>query len=477
MSMNWLLVLCFSILCTIGAPVSAAERQVSLGLAKTWDSSEFKDLMADLGLTGHATVYYNLTNEQNLGDPYGWVKSNYLDEGYAVVLVLKIDDGKPNLLRRIIAGQFDGELGRLIQVMNDDGRQVVLRPFHEMDASWHSWGMYAKGNTPELAAKAFVHVAKMFRESNAPVLIEANFNRRDGKGQVLGDDESYLPLLDPWVNMYSISTYDRCGTVATSTKPHSFADEFAPAYDKLVAFTKKPINIAEVSTSGKCQARLPWFAAMLKDIDNRFTQVGMVTFFFGEVAQGEASNDVPIQWGFDNAAERAKFRNLVAPYAKKWGAVAVKPAPRRPNYRAPWSVSSSLYSPFTETSNPAINPATGDEFGQSGMVGRLNFQQRLLWPVESGSVGSFEFGPGVRAGLVASSNDNQWWNNYIGGAVFVGAYWQLPSKGGNWGNFSLELVAEHRHYTAPTPSRFGGGNEDLLGVRASFTFGGDWTKP
>lgn len=469
---NLLLMLCLSIFCTIGATVSAAERQVSLGLAKTEASPEHKDLMEDLGLTGHATVYYNLTDRRNVDDPYGWVKSSYLDEGYAVVLVLIIDDGAPNLLRRIIDGQFDGKLSQLIQAMKEDGRRVVLRPFHEMDASWHPWGIHAKGNSPQLVAKAFVYLARMFREANAPVTIEANFNRRDGKGKVLGDADAYLHLLDPWVDMYSISTYDRCGTNVKETQPKSFADEFAPAYDKLMVFTQKPINVAESSTAGICQDRLPWFAAMLKDIDTRFTQVGMVTFFFGEVEAGEASNDVSIQWGFKTSEDRAMFRELVTPYAKKWRAESVKPAPQRPAFRAPWSVTGSIYSPLKETGNPAINPATGEEFGKSGMVGRLAFQQQLLWPVAAG----FEVGPGVRAGLVASSNDSQWWNNYVAGAVTFGGYWRLPSKGGNWGNFFLELVAEHRHYTGPTPSRFKGGNEDLIGLRAGFTFGGDWTK-
>ncbi len=326
---RWLL-LAFFCFCSTGAAANGTDPLVDFGLAKdnAWPSSEHIALMEDYGLADHATVYYKLMAEENRARPYEWVANNYLDAGYAVVLTLIIDDGVtstvgssessaipagvPGLLQQVTTGVFDDALRDLIAAIKEDGRPVVVRPFHELDGGWYPWGIYAEGNSPALAVEAVAHVTNLFNEAGVDnVSFEINLNRRDGRGQVLGEAELFVPALSQMVDAFSVSTYNRCGTADRYAEERSFADDFRPVYERLISLTDKPINVAEVSTSGLCAPRLPWFTAMVDSIVHEFTRVEAVTFFFGEVPVGKASNAVPIIWGIPDAGERAEFRTLI----------------------------------------------------------------------------------------------------------------------------------------------------------------------
>ncbi|MCA9362289.1 hypothetical protein KC906_02850, partial [Candidatus Kaiserbacteria bacterium] len=335
----------------------SAVTQACLAKDAEWDAAMHTARMRELGITC-ATVYYSLMSKDNRKHPYEWVRKHYLDAGYRVVLVLKLDAGNSTTesrsvgnLQAVVGGYYDTALDELIARIKRDGRPIVVRPFHEIDGDWHPWGMYTSGNSPQLAVAAVEHIAARFRDANAPVMIEINFNRRDGKGKVLGDAEYYIPRFNEFVDAYSISTYNRCGTAKRYTTEQSFATEFKPAYDRLLGLTTKPINVAETSTSGLCGARLPWFRELFRTIDSSFTQVESVTFVFGTVPVGAVSNDRPIQWGFSSTAERAQFKAFLQQSWPQLPLVPSKGRETRPSldFRAPWSAFAQLTYPFEET--------------------------------------------------------------------------------------------------------------------------------
>lgn len=479
----------FCMWCSVGV-AAQDERDLTFCLAKddAWNSVAHKIRMKELN-TNCATLYYKLMSAENRAHPYDWIKDNYLDSGHDVVLTLILDNGVtstvgssegtdvsagvPGLLERVVGGEFDKALNQLIAKIVKDGRHIVVRPMHEIDGGWYPWGIYAKGNSPELAVAAVKHVVTMFKAAHAPVTFEINFNRRDARDKVLGEAERYLPQLDQLVDAYSVSSYNRCGTAPKYQKERSFADDFRPIYEKLAGLTNKPINVAEVSTSGECSPRLPWFREMLKAIDTEFTRVEMVTFYFGTVPIGKASNTKPIQWGLNSNQERLAFRDLLNQYRQKWHTKLKQEKVLKTKYafRAPWSVSAQLIVPFDETANPALNPVTGNEFGETGSVLRIQLQQRMLFDAGNG----FEAGPGVRFGLVESPNDNQWWNNQSTAGVSFGLYRDLPKGNIQWGGWSVELYAERRQFTTSAPDRYKGNSETWVGIRAGFNVGGDWT--
>jgi len=157
-------------------------------------------------------------------------------------------------------------------------------------------------------------VVEVFRTANAPVEFELNLNRRDGASPpgVMTDIETWFLGLDPYVDVYSISSYNRCKTNATAYQDwRSFTTEFEPAYTALAAKTTKPINVAEVATADFCGPKLPWYVNMVSDIEDKFPQVEMITFYFGTVPVGAASNDVPIEWGFPTDSQIEAFATVI----------------------------------------------------------------------------------------------------------------------------------------------------------------------
>lgn len=455
---------------------------------KNWNSQEHISLMKEYGIPG-ATVYYNLLSTENRQNHFVWVRDNYLDRGYKVILALKFEGEKKQtnhlgLLQQVIDGDFDDEIDKLIVEIIRAGKPIVIRPFHELDGSWHPWGIYAKGNSPELAVAAVRHVVNKFSEvrKKGLVTIEINFNRRDGKGKVLGEAEKYIPEIAKMVDAFSISTYNRCGTSPNyrpskdsnrtlSDFDFSFSDEFRPVYKKLSKFTKKPINVAETSTSGLCGGRISWFSEMLLDIKKEFPKVESVTFFFGNVAPGEVSNDVPIQWGFNSEKQRKEFKDLIDKYQFN---EITKNVDSNNNLivRYPWNVHGQMYGLFSEADNLSINSVTGEKFGKEKLVFRGTFTQRALLNIGKG----LDIGPSVWLGTVQSTNDNMWWNNQVFTGVSFGLYGKLFFDKISWGGWSIELFAEQQKYTVNVPDCYSNDVENRIGVRTGLNFGGDWSN-
>lgn len=452
-------------------------RYLNLGLAKAkedsldWTAARHLKEMQKYGLTTRATVYMNING------PYDWVYDNYVKPGIVTTLVLIIRDKNEG----VNDGVYDQKLINLARRIAADDVPIILRPMHELDASWHIYGMYYPGNTVDSAVMAFKRIVKIFRAANAPVSIDLNLNRKDGRQKVLGDLEYYLPKLTDWIDTVSFSTYNRCGLEADRTTNYSFADEFRPVYERWISQTDIPISIAEVSTSGLCGGRIEWFREMFDSLTTEFTRVEGVTFYFGKLKIGEATNDVPVNWGFDTDKEVNEFRDLVRLYATEPSGSEAEPLGSEliqtvrwsdRALTAPWSIYALYSHSLDETGNPAINPVTGEPFGKTGPVLRAKFSQRFLWETDGGK----KFGPGFYLGVVDSPNENQWWNNHTSLGLSVGWYMSQPKGLADWGGYSVELVAERRNYTVDTPARFDGGREDRVELRFGVNLGGDWAR-
>lgn len=534
-------------LSALGGSAIAAELQFGLAKAKfeerPWTTTEHRKFMREYGADDFAAVFWNLLSPDNLAHPFDWVRDNYLENGCVPVVVTLLPNGanedsiaKSELSEGdqraignhddILAGEYDEaieafavRLKRAVERSGCPDYRPTINHMHEADGSWYAWGMDAVGNSAESYAAAYRHIVEIFQRVNAPVDFQLNLNRRDGEGEVMRLIDEWFPLLDPVVDRYAISSYNRCGTMNEATEYRSFWSEFGPAYRKLAERTNKPIDVAEVSTSTLCrdmETKLVWFEEMLASIELYAPQTDRVTFFFGDIAVGEASNEVVINWGFppeyrgdfrailkrfeeatvrpaEPAAPERRTKTTIAPTSTpKPAAPAVlrtDSEPRFPNRspanenesgdtvlgfdRMPWSAWGRFTLPLAEQGNPALNPVTGNSFGETGPLFRWTLSQRGLW-----DEGNFEHGPGIRFGGVHSRNRDQWWNNSVDLGATYGLYWDAPRNGAiKWGGWSVELFAGRRQYLAPVPDRFDGGGEwrvelQLLG----YNFGGDWLR-
>ncbi len=304
-----------ALLVSFGAQASGEKPQACLAKDQGLTAAEHRSVMSKYGINC-AKVYYSLLAEDNLKDPYSWIKREYLDYDIDVTMVLIINprEGEGNLPELITSGKYDDKIRILAKKVKQSGKQIKLNHMHELDGSWYPWQFYYKDNSLEESLNAYIHIAEIFREVEAPVIMEVNLNRRDGKSNSpLGEAEKYLGILDPHVDAYAISTYNRCGLNQNYAEERSFAEEFRPAYERLSGFTEKPINIAEVSTSGLCSdgRKIPWFEAMYISIAEEFSRVEEITFFFGQLKPGQSGSAVNVDWGIVLDEEREMFRSLV----------------------------------------------------------------------------------------------------------------------------------------------------------------------
>ncbi len=466
------------------------ENPVQFCLAKDseWSTLKHLSLMKDYGVNC-ATLYVNITSKYNRSYPFGLIEP-YIRRGYDVVVTLifgKLSHTSTSqaVLDQIVRGYYDNDLNIFINALkksvakNKTSSKIVIRPLHELDGNWLPWGMYTKGNSVGQAISAVEHVSKIIRAKNTLVKIEINLNRRDGRNKVLGEAEKYIPRLEPLVDMFAISTYNRCGTAVRYKYERSFSYDFRPAYKRLKTFTDKPINVAEVSTSGLCSGnkKLPWFRRMLEDIKNEFPQTKMVTLFFGKKTAGDASNDVDVDWGI-SSKEQIGFRRLLTnDILKKYQEPGIYKSSFDEIFdvriRLPWSLNTKLSYPLSEVSNSARNSVTGNEFGRESLLFIIQFKQRLLFPIAD----SVEFGPVIRLDLVKSVNENMWWNNRFAASLGLGVYGDLPRGVIKWGQWYTELYVEGREYLAPTPrDRYEGGREIRVMGNIGINFGGDWSQ-
>ncbi|WP_020558789.1 glycoside hydrolase family 26 protein [Thiofilum flexile] len=291
--------LCISLLTT---PIAMA-REVSLGLSATQGVDRYEQESEVLGNMDHAAVYWTLGSFAT--HPYDRFRGNY-----DILLILKIPKVEGSLLAAILEGHYDDDLRKLGQLIKQDGRPITIRPLYEGNGDWYAWHAYKKPNRPEDFAPAFRHIVTLIREqADGLVRFDQNYNRKSANGKT--NDFAQLYAGDDYVDQVTISSYNRCGTSPSHTKAKSFAEEFRPAYEKLTTITSKPIGVAETATTDKCGVnRIEWYRDMLNAIQDEFTRVEHVTFFFESIAPGLASNTKQINWQLYKE-EKPEFRALI----------------------------------------------------------------------------------------------------------------------------------------------------------------------
>ena len=502
-----------TLVCALLLALPAAANDISFGLAKdkAWNSARHLELAQEYGATGHYGVYWNMLSPDNLANPFAWVRDNYLRNGCKPVIVTlllngrnedsidrsELSEGERRAIgnhQAILDGLYDESLRDFAiatkKAMAETGcTDVVISPMHEGDGFWYAWGMDAIGNNAQSFGAAFAHVVNIFRAEEVPVKFQFNPNRRDGQFEVLRLIDEWFPLVDPYVDQYAISSYNRCGTQDSATEYRSFWLEFAPAYRKLAQYTDKPINVAEVSTSTLCrddEAKRVWFEEALANLHTWAPQTEEVTFYFGTIEVGEASNDVPIVWGFPTDEGKAWFSELLERFDEATKRSSVEPSPvtrqsvLRPAQRPARPVSNVQSSAQASASErtvalpktaplvavQSIQPVTelsfsesrswnweawadlrttiGDEpipgYGTAGTIGQGTIRFNFL------NEGRVQSGPSLTFGGVLSDEcGDRYWQCQA--RVEAGYIWRWrPSEVGDYNRLQFGLGVGYRHY-------------------------------
>lgn len=480
---------CVFVLC--GHVAIADTRNISIGMAATDGAVTYTFEANQLGGFEHATVYTTLGKE---GLEYA-----KFPRDLNILLVLRIPhEGKGGNLRKIKVGMYDEQLRKLAQKINADGRKITIRVMPEFNGHWYSWSIYNKDNNSADFVPAWIHVVDVIRSETKLVQFDLNYNRFSSEGGRTNDFEKFFPGRE-YVDRISISSYNRCGIVAGNDTPHSFEEEFAPAYDAILAFAGPdiPINVAETSTTTLCGvSKKEWFTDLFDSIQTRFTRVSNITFFFTAKQPGTASNDIVVHWDLVNSAEVGMFRKVLRDFRKRMGITPpalpkgepigpwkteVKPEgketyvlPQKRSYQLPWRFRGKVESIEGDAEIPGKNTTSGESYGTTGARAVGVFEQGIVFPDKDTGLLY-----GIKGSIEGdfSTNDARHWDNVVKtGIRFDVCKDKLP--GVDFASFSRMcafISGSYSSYLVPVSPEQQNDTRIWFGVEVQA--GGDWTNP
>jgi endoglucanase len=224
----------------------------------------------------------------------------FLDLNYDVVLNLEFQDTYANL-QDITNGVYDSYLISLAHDIKADGRTIWLRPLHEFNGNWYNWGTLYSGNSIDDFVPAWKHVVQLFRDQDAPVKFQLNYNRYNGKG----DTTSFSAFWpgDDYVDMVVITSYNRAYTDEWHQYWSTFSEDFENAYNQVVSLTNKQIGIAEMSSTSYGGDKPQWIINAFNSIAYDYPQVQQVTWFL----TNRPVSDLIWDWDLNTQEEKDAF--------------------------------------------------------------------------------------------------------------------------------------------------------------------------
>ncbi len=286
----------------------AAESPISIGAVSINGFKEFRAQSRALSGLDHALLYTDLVKAKDGAAAFQQAKK-YLNAGIKVTLVVTFRSGSPNLAK-IKNGAYDNRLKAFADAIALNGQPITLRIMHEANLAQNEWNGRRKGNRVGDFVPAWHRVVGLIRNRLAAqgrdkhlVRFDLNYNRRSAGKFGTSDFKMYYPG-DKYVDIVSISSFNRCGLSRYHTKWHSFAEEFEPAYKAVTAMTDKPIGVAETSSTSSCGGdKAAWIHDTFRDLARRFPRVTHVTFFLsGTTVEGSYA-----AWQLENDRQRKAF--------------------------------------------------------------------------------------------------------------------------------------------------------------------------
>jgi hypothetical protein len=181
-------------------------------------------------------------------------------------------------LKSIVAGSHDAYIQDWASGAAAWGGRIYLRPMHEMNGDWYSWGQGVNGNTPADFIAAWRHIHDIFVAQGATnVRWVWSPNVRYGGGLPLAD----LYPGDAYVDWLGLDGYN-WGLDPHLNRPawQSFDEIFGATYREVTGLAPgKPLMIAETGSTENGGNKVQWILqTFLTDIP-RYPAVRAVIWF------------------------------------------------------------------------------------------------------------------------------------------------------------------------------------------------------
>jgi beta-mannanase len=182
-------------------------------------------------------------------------------------------------LKSIANGQHDQFIREWATGAAQWGRTIYLRPMHEMNGDWYSWGRGVNGNTAEEFVAAWRHIHDLFMAAGASnVQWVWSPNVRYGAEYPLADLYPGDAYVD-WVGLdgYNWGSDPHLGTPAWQT----FTAIFGATYNEIQndVAPGKPMIIVETASTEHGGDKAAWIRQTFEDEILRFPKIRAVIWF------------------------------------------------------------------------------------------------------------------------------------------------------------------------------------------------------
>ena len=184
----------------------------------------------------------------------------------------------------IADGTYDAELDAFADAAKAYGKEVRLRPFHEMNGNWYPWCGTVGGNSPAALIAAWRHIHDLFVSRGATnVKFVWCVNADSVPNTTANKFSAYWPG-DVYVDYVAIDAYN-FGTYESDSSWRSFASAVTPAYKAVTGLTSKPLFIAETGCVEQGGNKAKWITDMFHAVPASFPRITGVCWF--NVLDGE----------------------------------------------------------------------------------------------------------------------------------------------------------------------------------------------
>lgn len=212
----------------------------------------------------------------------------------------------------ILSGKCDSYIDDFARGVKDFGDEIWLRPLHEANGDWYTWGTGTDGvnNSSDKVAEAFRYIVKRFRAIDVPNVKWVWTTNASNSGAGSSLTGAYPG--DEYVDYNSIDGYN-WGAAQSWSSWQSFSSVFSKAYNALSAYDK-PLFIAEFASSEKGGNKAEWINEMFRDLPTKFPKIIGLMWF----SQSKENNEGDWALNTSDAAVEAWKKGISAyPQAKR----------------------------------------------------------------------------------------------------------------------------------------------------------------
>lgn len=212
------------------------------------------------------------------GFPANKVKAVY-GRGSIPMVTLELWSTQTGGVDSIINGTDDAYLTAWAQGAKSYGKEMWIRPFHEMNSNWYPWAGGTSGNSSAKVVAAWIHVYNLFHAAGATnVKFVWCVNNESVPNTTDNQIAKYYPG-DAYVDILAIDAYN-FGTAQSGSSWRSFSTAVSGAYTKVTGLNAtKRLIVAETGCVEQGGNKAQWITDMFSAITTTYTRIEGVCWF------------------------------------------------------------------------------------------------------------------------------------------------------------------------------------------------------